>query len=137
MNAKSSSRAKTVKTADKAVVLPPFVDQIPRLGILAWSFIGVVLAASFAVTALAAVSSIVLPMTFAAVLAICFKPFGRWLIGHKFKPGLAAGLVVLGLIALMVGIVVVSVRGVIDQSAQISALSDAAADQVSELTIAL
>ena len=42
-----------------------------------------------------------LPMTFAAVLAIVFKPLVGTLERHKLKPTLAAGLIVLGLLALM------------------------------------
>ena len=55
------------------------------------------------VFALSAVSEIALPMTFAAVLAIVFKPLVGTLQRHKLKPSLAAGVIVLGLLALMVG----------------------------------
>ena len=48
--------------------------RVPRLGVLAWSFIGAVIAPGIIVTALGAVSEIILPMTFAAVLAIIFRP---------------------------------------------------------------
>ena len=44
--------------------------RIPKLGVWAWCFVGFVLTAIIVVAALAAVSEIVLPMTFAAVLAI-------------------------------------------------------------------
>ena len=40
-------------------------------------------------------------MTFAAVLAVVFKPLVGTLQRHRFRPTLAAGLVVLGLLALM------------------------------------
>ncbi|MEK8226715.1 hypothetical protein NKG05_12385 [Oerskovia sp. M15] len=46
----------------------------PKLGIWSWSFVGVIVAAVIIVYALAAVSEIILPLTFAAVLAVCFKP---------------------------------------------------------------
>lgn len=48
---------------------PAFMRRIPRLGAWAWSFVGFVVAAIIVVTALGAVSEIVLPLTFAAVLA--------------------------------------------------------------------
>ena len=41
------------------------LGRVPRLGIWSWSFVGFVLASSIVVIALAAVSEIVLPMTFA------------------------------------------------------------------------
>jgi putative heme transporter len=63
--------------------------------------VGFVVAMVIVVTALAAVSEIVLPLTFAAVLAIVFKPLVGSLERHRLRPALAAGLVVLGLLALM------------------------------------
>ena len=53
---------------------PAFMRWVPRFGVWAWSFVGVVVVAIILVSALGAVSEIVLPMTFAAVLAIVFKP---------------------------------------------------------------
>ena len=68
------------------------------------------------VTALAAVSEIPLPLLFAAVLAVIFKPLAGSLERRGFKPSLAAGLLVLGLIAVMVVVLVATVRGVLDQT---------------------
>ena len=48
--------------------------RVPKLGIWAWCFVGVVIAAVIVAIVLGALSEIVLPMTFAAVLAIIFKP---------------------------------------------------------------
>ena len=104
------------------------VGRIPRLGIWAWSFVGLVAATVIVVGALAAVSEIVLPLTFAAVLAVIFKPLVDVLQRHRFKPALAAGLVVLGLLAIATGVVVATVRGVTGQADQIGASVDAALD---------
>ena len=79
---------------------PPLLSWVPKLGIWAWSFVGFVAATIIVVLALGAVSEIVLPMTFAAVLAVIFKPLVVTLRRHRFKPTLAAGVVVLGLLAL-------------------------------------
>jgi predicted PurR-regulated permease PerM len=65
-------------------------------------------------------------MMFAAVLAVIFKPLVGTLQRHKLKPTLAAGLIVLGLLALAVGVVVATVRGVADQRDEISSVTDAA-----------
>ena len=92
------------------------LGRVPRLGVWAWSFVGVVLASIIVFTALATVSEIALPMTFAAVLAVIFKPLVDTLRRRGVKPSLAAGLVVLGLLALMAGVVVATVRGVVDQA---------------------
>ena len=50
------------------------VRSVPKLGILAWSFVGAVAATAIVVTAFGAVSEILLPLVFAAVLAVVFKP---------------------------------------------------------------
>ena len=104
----------------------PVLKRVPRIGVWAWSFVGVIAATIIVVAALAAVSEIVLPLMFAAVLAVIFKPAVEILVHHKFKPAIAAGLVVVGLIALMTGVVVATVRGVTGQTDQIGASVDAA-----------
>ena len=63
--------------------VPAAVRRIPRIGVWAWSFVGFVVAAIIIVTALGFVSEILLPMTFAAVLAVCFRP----LIGALKRSG--------------------------------------------------
>ncbi len=111
---------------------PAFLRWVPRLGVWAWSFVGFVVATIIVVTALGAVSEIVLPLTFAAVLAVVFKPLVGSLRRHGFKPTLAAGLIVLGLLALMAGVMVATVQGVLEQTDQISASVDAAKDNAAE-----
>jgi len=105
---------------------------MPKLGVWSWSFVGFVAAAVIVVLAAAALSEIVLPMTFAAVLAIMFKPLVGVLQRHKLKPTLAAGLITLGLLALMTGVVVATVRGVTDQADQISEVTDQALANAAE-----
>jgi predicted PurR-regulated permease PerM len=109
--------------------LPPWV---PRVGVGAWSFVGLVAAAMIVTVALAAVSEIVLPLTFAAVLAVIFKPAVRWLECHKVKSTYAAGLVVLGLLALLSTVVVATVQGVVEQASEIGEAADDALDQAAE-----
>jgi predicted PurR-regulated permease PerM len=105
---------------------PAPLSWVPKVGVLAWSFVGVVAATIIVVAALGAVSEIVLPLTFAAVLAVIFKPAVGVLQRHRVKPTIAAGLIVLGLLALMAGVVVATVRGVTEQTDQIGASVDAA-----------
>ena len=89
---------------------PALLGWVPKLGVGAWSFVGFVVATIIVVVALGAVSEIVLPLTFAAVLAIVFKPLVGILQRHRLQTTLAAGLVVLGLLALMAVVVVATVR---------------------------
>ncbi len=60
------------------------------LGIWGWSFVGLVVALTIVVLAVGAVSEIVLPLTFAAVLAVCFTPMARALQRRGLKRSAAA-----------------------------------------------
>jgi predicted PurR-regulated permease PerM len=122
---------------DGSTRVPGLLARIPRLGIWAWSFVGFVVASAIVVVALGAVSEIILPMTFAAVLAVVFRPLVWTLQRHGVKPSLAAGLVVLGLLALMVGVLVATVRGVIDQVDEIGDSASAAVETAAEQTDAI
>ena len=107
------------------------LTAVPKVGALAWSFIGVVIATIIVVTALSAVSEIILPLLFAAVLAVIFKPMVGRLQHHGLKPSLAAALLVLGLLVLMTVVMVGTVRGVLDQTDDIGASVNAAIDNAS------
>jgi len=110
---------------------------MPQIGVWSWSFVGTVAAAVIVVLTLGALSEIVLPMTFAAVLAIVFRPLLGVLQRHRIKPALAAGLIVLGLLLLMTGVVVATVRGVTEQTDQISEVADdALANAAEQLDVA-
>jgi predicted PurR-regulated permease PerM len=78
------------------------------------------------------VSEILLPLLFAAVLAVIFKPLVGRLEGHRFKPSLAAGLIVLGLLILMTVVMVATVRGVVDQTDEIGASVGAAINKAAD-----
>jgi putative heme transporter len=103
----------------------------PRIGVLTWSFVGFVVATAIVFTAFGAVSEILLPLVFAAVLAIVFKPLVGKLERRGMKPTLAAGVVVLGLAALMTFVVVATVQGVLQQTDEIGASVDAALENAS------
>ena len=112
------------------------MSSAPKLGVWAWSFVGVVVATIIVFTAFAAVSEIVLPLLFAAVLAVVFKPVVVNLGARGLEPSLGAGLVVLGLLALMTLVGVATVRGVIQQTDDIGGSVDAAIQRaVDELDV--
>ena len=122
-------RAQTEETRDAGAVA---VASAPKIGVLAWSFVGVVLATIIIVTAFGYVSEILLPLLFAAVLAVIFKPTVGNLERRGLKPSLAAGLIVLGLLLLMAVVMVATVKGVLDQSDEIGASVNAAIDKASD-----
>ena len=105
--------------------------SFPKIGVWSWTFVGFVIATIIVVTAVGAVSEILLPLLFAAVLAVIFKPLVGRLVRHRFKPSLAAGLIVLGLLLVGTVAVVATVRGVVDQTDEIGASVDAAIDNAS------
>ena len=117
--------------------VPGLLGRVPRLGLWAWSFVGFVVAAIIVCTALGTVSEILLPMTFAAVLAVCFRPLVHKLERRRMKPSLASGLIVLGLLFAVTGVAVATVRGVVDQTDEIDASADKAIDKAAEQTDAL
>jgi putative heme transporter len=92
---------------------------IARAGITAWSTIGLVGVTVIVLLMLSAVSSVVLPLIFAAVLAVLFRPVAATLENRGLRPTLAAGAVVIGCVVMVVVVVVLAVRGVLDQTAQI------------------
>ena len=128
------SESQPDRTADMATGL---LRRFPRFGVLAWSFVGIVVAGAIVVTALAAVSEIVLPLTFAAVLAVVFKPLVGVLTRRGWRPTLAACVVVVGLVVLMAGVVVATVKGIVDQTDEITESVDAAIGKAADDTDAL
>lgn len=67
------------------------VSAIPKLGAWAWTFVGVIASLAILTAVLAAINEIMLPLTFAAVLAVVFKPAGTALVRRGAKPTVAAG----------------------------------------------
>jgi putative heme transporter len=63
---------------------------------------------------------------------VIFKPLVGTLRHYRLKPALAACVVVLGLLALMTGVVVATVQGVMQQTDQINASVDAAMKEAVE-----
>lgn len=102
------------------------ISAVRRLGLWTWTFVGLVATVVIMAAILAAVNEIVLPLTFAAVLAVIFKPLAARLTRHRVKPTAAAGLVVLGLLALVTVVLVGTAQGVVGQVDQIGASVDAA-----------
>lgn len=97
-----------------------------RVGIAAWTFIGVVLAVAIVIAALAVIAEVVIPVALAALLAVVLKPAADRLVRRGARPAIAAGVVVLALGALLGAIVAASVAGLTSQSAAIeSAVDDA------------
>ena len=90
-----------------------------RAGVVGWLFLGVVLAASVVFSAVAAVSGIAIPLLVAVVIGIVFRPVVDMLARRRVPRGLGTvltlGLILLGAVAL----IMILVRGVIEQGPEI------------------
>jgi predicted PurR-regulated permease PerM len=91
--------------------------------------VGAVVASGIVLGALAAVSEIVLPLTFASMLAVIFKPAVSVLERRGLGPSVSAGLVVAGLLASLGAIAVAVLVGLVDQAADIGSAADRALDR--------
>lgn len=112
------------KAIEKTVSSP--LGRIPKIGVWAWSFIGVGIALLFIAIAFAAVSEILQPIVFAAVLAVIFKPLCDTLRRYRLPSTIAAGVIVIGLLLVAVAVISLTAQGVSDQLEAINASADAA-----------
>lgn len=98
---------------------PPVLENgrpvLVRLGVAAWSIVGIVLVLAIAVAAVTAIGDVALPLFFAVVLGAIFRPAARWLESHRVSPSVAAAVVVALLVAAVVVSVYLTVHGVLDQ----------------------
>ncbi len=104
-----------------------------RVGIAAWTFIGVAIAVAIAVLVFGAIAEVVIPVALAGLLGVMLKPVADRLRG-RFRPAVAAGIVVLGLAAVLGGIAAAAIAGVDSQSAKIESAVDDAAQTFADKT---
>ncbi len=96
------------------------------VGLTAWLLVGVALFLVGAVWLLSLTHVIVLPVLTAGIVAAVASPLVAWLKGHGIPRGLGAGLLMVALIALGIGVVLVVVGGITGEAADVSSrLSDA------------
>jgi predicted PurR-regulated permease PerM len=111
-------------------------SRMPGPGLWAWAFVGIAAAVTIVAAVVAALNEILLPLTFAVVLAVVFKPLATTLVRRRLRPGVAAGVVVLGLLGLVALVVVAMVQGVGDQLDRIGdSVDDAASEAQASLDI--
>ena len=95
-------------------------------GFTAWLLVGVALLVAGTIALLSLTYTIVLPVLAASVVAAVGAPVVAWLARHRIPRALGAGLLLLALVVLGVGVVVVVVGGIVGQSGDVAShLSDA------------
>ncbi|GII98879.1 putative PurR-regulated permease PerM [Sediminihabitans luteus] len=111
-----------------------------RAGRTAWAVVGIIVVGLIAWTALAAVSGLVIPLVVATVIGVLLHPLVDRMAGWGVPRAVGAVLVLLGLGAILVGAVWLTVVGVIDQGSEIAAKITAAfgvlEDQFASLDLA-
>jgi predicted PurR-regulated permease PerM len=100
------------ETDDLDPVQEPRFRVTGHVGIAAWTCIGVVLVVAIVVVVFGVIAEVAIPVALAALLAVVFKPAADRLVRRGVRPALAAGIVVLGLGALVGGIAAVCVAGI-------------------------
>jgi predicted PurR-regulated permease PerM len=115
---------------------PDLTDALPApgwlrdLGATAWLIVGVLLFLVGAVWILSLTHTIVMPVIAAGAIAAVASPLVGWLAVHRVPRGLGTALVLLGLVALGVGIFVVIVVGITSEKGGIGNNLSGGADRL-------
>ena len=92
-----------------------------RVGVQSWLFIGFVLAATVIFSLMSTLNQIVTSLIISLLLAILSRPLVDWLERHKVPRSLGAILTMVLILLGLIGLVVIVVRGVIQQGSEITA----------------
>jgi len=92
-----------------------------RVGIQSWLFIGILLAAVVILAFMSALNQIVTALIISLLFAILSRPLVDWLERHKVPRSLGAILTMILILLGLIGLVVIVVRGVIQQGSEITA----------------
>jgi putative heme transporter len=101
------------------------------LGVMSWLAVGVALFVVALIWLLSLTHTIVGPLLTAIVVAAVASPLVRWLRGHHVPRGLGAALVLVGAVALAVGVVFIVLAGITSQLDASNANLDKAKETIS------
>ena len=104
--------------ADAADMASARHGRLTRLGTRAWAVVGIAAASVIVYLTLAGLSGLVIPLVVAVVVGTLFVPLVDKLSVHMPR-NLAAGIVLIGLVAIGVGSIWVAVAGIVDQGSEI------------------
>ena len=100
------------------------------LGFSAWLLVGVAAALAGAVWFLAATQTIVMPVLTAGIIASVTGPIVGWLNRHRIPRAAGAGIVLLGIVAIAIGVGLIVLTGIASQAASIGARLQDGASQI-------
>ena len=108
---------------------PSLGASIRAAGAVAWALIGLMIVAAVLAAGFAWTKSVTVPIVLAWVLAIVFQPGVDWLIKKGLSRGLAAALVLLGMILVIAGVIALVAGALVANWDEISSdLSEAAGE---------
>jgi predicted PurR-regulated permease PerM len=123
------------KTPEIDVSRLPEIFSAPQwlrdLGILAWFLVGVGVVLVGAVWIFAQISSIAIPVVVGGLMACVAGPLVDSMARHRIPRAAGAAIVLLGVIALGIGILVLVLSGIVDQQDEIKAAANSALDKIS------
>lgn len=105
-------------------------SRLAAVGVASWLYIGTVLWVAILYSAFAAVSGLIVPLVVAVVVAVLFSPLITRLSSARVPRRVAAALVMIGLLAVGVASIWVTVRGIADQAPEIGRQMAAGIDTV-------
>lgn len=98
--------------------------QVPawftRLSRYSWGVLGIAAAAAVLIVAIGYLKTLVVPLVLAVFFAIVFEPALAWLAERRIPRSFGALIVIVFLGAVMVGSAAITVKGIVDQSDEIS-----------------
>jgi predicted PurR-regulated permease PerM len=118
-------------TPDTSLQSP--TGSIRSAGRLAWAIIGLLIITAVVVAGFAYTRSVSVPILLAFVLAIVFQPFVDWLVKKGLSRGLAAAIVLIGLILVIIGVIALVAATVVANWDEISSDLSEAASEVDDL----
>jgi putative heme transporter len=106
-------------------------EWLRDLGIFSWLLVGVAAALAGAVWLLAITQTIVVPVIVAAIIASVAGPFVDWLARRRVPRAVGAGLVLLAIVVVGVGVALIVLSGIANETQSISARLQGAANTIS------
>jgi putative heme transporter len=106
--------------------------RLAHWGRASWRIVGVLVATAMILAILAALSGLVVPLLFAVVVGMLAVPAVDWLADRGIPRQLGAILLIVGLIALLLAVAVVVVRGLVDESVEIRVAVDKGAAAIGD-----
>lgn len=130
MSAPSRAAPDHAQERDTPPVVPERADGVLRAGRVAWSLLGIVAMAAVIWIAVSRLAVVVVPLLLALFPAAALAPLVRWMVRHRMPRAVAALLVLVGLLAVVGGVLAAVIPQFVSQ---LPALADSVIRSVRQL----